>query len=71
MRRFRTMLSDLVTRMDAAKALLEAGGESGDYVVMLDPLLFRIDLNGDGTADEAESVGALLAPLLGMAGAPR
>lgn len=62
----RTMLSDLVTRMDAAKALLAAGGESGDYVVAVDPLLVRIDLNGDGTADEAESVGALLAPFLGM-----
>lgn len=65
---FRTMLADLVSSMDAAKALLEAGGAESDYVAMLDPLLFRMDINGDGVADETESVAGLFGPLMETAG---
>jgi len=60
----RTVLTDFLTALDTARPLLEAGGKSGDYVVLLDPMLFRIDMNGDGKADESESVGRLILPLL-------
>ena len=59
--------ADFVADLDAAKALLEAGGASGDYVVTLDPLQFRMDFDGDGVATETESLGSLLLPLLDMA----
>ncbi|MEO5805004.1 hypothetical protein [Devosia sp.] len=61
---FRTVLSRFVQKMDAAKVLLEAGGASGDYVTTIDPLLIRIDLDGDGKAEESESLGNYLAPLM-------
>ncbi len=64
----RTMLDDFVSSMDAAKSLLEAGGASGDYVVLIDPMQIRVDVNGDGEAEEAESLGAFIAPLMGLSG---
>jgi len=59
----RTVLDDFVSSMDAAKAMFEVAGAEGDYVIMLDPLKFRLDLDGDGDADDEESVGAMLQPL--------
>ena len=35
-------------------------GDSGDYVVTLDPLRFRADINGDGQGEANESVGAII-----------
>jgi hypothetical protein len=52
----RAMLEKFVTRLDIASAAFEAGGASGDYVVMLDPLKIRIDANGDGQREEGESI---------------
>ncbi len=60
--KFRTLLQDFVTSMDEGKALFEAAGESGDYVVALEPLKFRLDINGDGTVVPGETLGALLGP---------
>jgi len=60
--KFRTLLNDLVTSMDAGKALFEAAGENGDYVVALEPLKFRFDANGDGTVEPGETLGDLLGP---------
>jgi len=57
--------------MDRGRAALEQAGESGDYVVTLDPLLFRMDMNADGTAEESESLGMLLAPMLEPLAAPK
>ena len=68
--KFRALLESFVERMDAARSMLEIAGGEGDYVVMLDPLQFRLDLNGDGTAEEAESVGAMLQPLLEFSNVP-
>jgi hypothetical protein len=65
----RAVLSDFLSDLDAARVLLEAGGQGGDYVVMLDPLQFRIDLDGDGQANEGESVASLLGPLIAEANA--
>jgi hypothetical protein len=55
---FRGILAEFVTRLDESRAILMEAGESGDYVVLLDPLKFRADINGDGSADESETIGA-------------
>lgn len=68
--KFRTVLQDLVTSMDAGKTLFEAAGENGDYVVALEPLKFRFDANGDGTAEPGETLGDLLGPAFGWADIP-
>jgi hypothetical protein len=68
--KFRTLLQDLVTSMDEGKALFEAAGESGDYVVALEPLKFRFDANGDGTAEPGETLGDLLGPVFGWTDIP-
>ncbi|KKB84917.1 hypothetical protein VW29_08825 [Devosia limi DSM 17137] len=66
----RTIFAEFLTDLDAARTLLEAGGEGGDYVVPLDPLQFRMDIDGDGVASEAESLGSMLRPLLDMVDIP-
>jgi hypothetical protein len=63
----RAILGLLVTTLDEAGAMLEAAGESGDYVVLIDPLRIRIDVNGDGAADVAESVETIFTQAFGMA----
>lgn len=72
---FRGELEAFVGTLDAGAGLLEAAGESGDYVVPVDILKLRIDLNDDGTADNRETVGAVMAAVFGispadLAGAP-
>lgn len=64
----REMLADFSQSLDKARDMLETAGEAGDYVVVLDPLLFRMDIDGDGTADDTESIGALLTPLMELNG---
>ena len=49
-----------VDDLDAAKTLLIEAGDSGDYVVTLDPLRFRADINGDGRGEANEFVGAII-----------
>ncbi|GLQ53470.1 hypothetical protein [Devosia nitrariae] len=62
----RAILTDLVTAMDGGRDLLAAAGKSGDYVVPVDILTIRIDANGDGVADDSETIGAALALQLGI-----
>jgi hypothetical protein len=57
---FRTLLEDFVAELDAARELLLQAGDSGDYVVELDVLAIRLDVDGDGVADEGEVIGVLL-----------
>jgi hypothetical protein len=57
----RGMLQDLVTGLDAARASFEVAGPSGDYVIDINPLKVLIDANGDGKAEPAESLAALIA----------
>jgi hypothetical protein len=57
---FRAVLEQLVLDMDAAKLELVRAGEMGDYVVSLDPLKFRVDIDGDGKVTDAESVASIL-----------
>lgn len=68
--KFRAILQLLVDDMDAAQVALLAAGESGDYVVPVEVLKVRIDLDGDGTGSEAESIGNVLGAMLGWATIP-
>lgn len=63
---FRTVLETFVTQLDTARAELEQGGAAGDYVVSLDPMQIKIDLDGDGEIGPEESVSALWPALSGM-----
>lgn len=64
--KLRALLDELVGDMDSAKAALLSAGGSGDYVVPIEIFRIRIDVDGDGTAGENESVGSVL---MGMFGA--
>jgi uncharacterized MnhB-related membrane protein len=62
----RAILEELTNAMDNGRDLLAAAGESGDYVVPVDIMTIRLDLDGDGTADDSETVAAILAGQLGV-----
>lgn len=55
----REMLATFVTELDDARASFDAAAKSGDYVIELNPLLVRVDANGDGHADEGETLAGL------------
>lgn len=61
----RAILDALVADMDAARADLELAGASGDYVVKINPLGIRLDINGDGVATPEESIGGSLDGMFG------
>ncbi len=63
--KLRNILVALVNDLDAAHAILLGAGESGDYVVPLDVMQFHMDIDGDGAIAPSESVGAVLAAMLG------
>ena len=56
---FRTILGDFVAAADSARGYFEMGG-SGGYVISIDPLQVRVDLDGDGTAAAEETLGSVL-----------
>ncbi|MEO7223710.1 MAG: hypothetical protein ABIY37_14675 [Devosia sp.] len=62
----RTILSDFVTGLDAARPAFETAAQAGDYVIDLNPLKIRIDANGDGKAEDTESLAALFATWNGI-----
>jgi hypothetical protein len=68
----RAMLTALRDRLDEASLLFERAAQSGDYVVLFDPLLVRMDLTGDGKVEATESIGGLFAAASAMSrpGAP-
>ncbi len=55
--KFRALLQRLVEDMDAARVALLAAGESGDYVMPVDILQVRVDLDGSGSGAENETIG--------------
>ncbi|SMQ69983.1 hypothetical protein SAMN06295905_1714 [Devosia lucknowensis] len=59
----RDILDDFVTALDAAAVHMQQAGEGTDFVIPIDPLLVRIDLDGDGERGETETLGVLLAGL--------
>jgi len=66
---FRTELDTFVKTLDEAAEVLEAAGESGDYVARIDVLRIRVDVNGDGKAEEQETVGNVIASIFGVSAA--
>lgn len=64
--KFRAELEAFVARLDDAADVLQEAGESGDYVVPVEVLKIRIDVNGDGIAEEHESIGTVIAGVLGV-----
>lgn len=68
--KFRAILQLLVDDMDAARDALQTAGETGDYVVPVEMLKVRIDLDGDGKGSETESIGNVLNAMFGAATVP-
>lgn len=68
--KLRTVLQQLVDTLDEARPVLLEAGASGDYVVPIEPLKIRIDVDGDGRATEAESIGVIVGTIAGMATIP-
>ena len=56
----RGVLADFLADLDASRTAFERAGQNGDYVVSIDPLAVRIDLNGDGTAGADETLATLV-----------
>jgi hypothetical protein len=56
----RTVLQDFLTDVDMARIGFETAGVAGDYVIKIDPLKVRIDFDGNGEADENETLGVIL-----------
>jgi hypothetical protein len=60
---FRGIVEGFVVAMDRAEVAFQAARD-GDYVVPVDLMQLRLDLNGDGTADDSEMVGGLLLSMI-------
>jgi hypothetical protein len=63
---FRGVLDAFVTGMDEARATLEGAGASGDYVVPVEPLRLKMDVDGDGVAEDSETLAAIIATITGQ-----
>lgn len=59
----RTVFVDFLADLDLARTSFERAGADGDYVITIDPFKVRIDFNGDGQAEEGETLGALIGPV--------
>lgn len=60
---FRGILEGFVVAMDRAEAAFQSA-RAGDYVVPVDLMRLRLDLNGDGTAADDEMIGGLLLTMI-------
>ena len=57
----RDILETFVTTLDGAEAKFEMAGSVGvDFVVSIDPLRVRLDIDGDGAVGEGETLASLL-----------
>jgi hypothetical protein len=59
----RTILDGFVTGLDTASGHFKMADIGTDFVILIDPLKVRIDLDGNGTAEAGETLGTLLASL--------
>lgn len=64
------VLADFVMALDTARGYFEKAGAAGDYVLTINPLKVRIDLDGNGTAEAHETLGALLGSVGNFADIP-
>lgn len=61
----RAILDDFVAGLDQARQGFVLAAEPGDeFSIVIDPLLVRVDINGDGEASEGETLAALLGDML-------
>ncbi len=60
----RSILDDFVAGLDQAQQGFLLAGALGDYTIVVDPLRVRLDLNGDGVVDDAETLAALLGDMI-------
>lgn len=60
----RALLEDFVVTLDTARAHFEIAAQQGDYVLTIDPMAVRFDINGDGRVDEAETLAFFFTALL-------
>lgn len=62
----RTILDDAVKGLDRSRDLFAKAGDSGDYVILLDPLRLRLDVDGDGTVAEGETFAPFWREMQGL-----
>lgn len=60
----RDILEGFVSDLDTARASFEQAGAAGDFVITIDPLRVRLDLDGDGSVGNTETLASLLGEAL-------
>lgn len=60
----RALLEDFVATLDTARGHFEMAAEKGDYVLSIDPMAVRFDINGDGRVDDGETLAFFFTALL-------
>src|SRR5688572_7002421 len=64
----RDIVMELRDRLDEATLSFEGAAQSGDYVVVIDPMLIKIDADADGKVEETESIANVFMGAFGMSG---
>jgi hypothetical protein len=59
----RDILAAFLNGLDEARSSFLTAAQAGDYVIEINPLLVRVDANGDGKVEEFESIVGLMAML--------
>ena len=57
------ILEDFVSALNVAADHFQMADAGSDFVIHIDPLRVRVDLDGNGTAEAGETLAALLGPL--------
>ena len=65
--KFREIITALRDSLDRSRLYFKDAAQSGDYVILIDPLGIKIDADGDGAVEETESIANILMPAFGMA----
>jgi hypothetical protein len=60
------ILQNFVAGLDGARARFETAGNGAAFVIPIDPLRARLDLDGDGTAGEGETLGVIVNTVAGL-----
>lgn len=60
---FRSIIDGFVVAMDRAEVAFQAA-RAGDYVIPVDLMQLRLDLDGSGAADDSEMLGGLLLTMI-------
>lgn len=62
----RAILEEFVSSLDQARDYFELGGTEDPYVLIVDPLRVRFDIDGDGAVGDAETLGTLMAGMFDL-----